>query len=201
MSFTPSQTRLMRALAAANAAFNAYESPKNLCALTNAAAVCAPFALIREDLLLDDWADAAGVGNVETLRELENLVDRRAMQRPLALLVRARVCVWEHDLRERHHLDRRVERVVFGAEVSGDMREEIAGELSAGEMAAAVAKGARDVASYAPKLVSRTATARAAAGGSVSQRSMARYRRSLPLIAASCLSSAALSTSTSGMFE
>jgi hypothetical protein len=52
MSFTPSQTRLVRALAAANAAYNAYESPETLHALNIAAKACATFAFIRDGVVV-----------------------------------------------------------------------------------------------------------------------------------------------------
>ena len=42
----------MRKLAAANAAYNAYESAKTFHALTKAADACAPFALIRDGVVV-----------------------------------------------------------------------------------------------------------------------------------------------------
>ena len=44
---TPSQTRLIRELAAANAAYNAYESPKTYRTLMRAEQACADLACIR----------------------------------------------------------------------------------------------------------------------------------------------------------
>lgn len=45
---TPSQTRLLRALAAANTAYNAYESPKTYHKLRGAEDACANLACIRD---------------------------------------------------------------------------------------------------------------------------------------------------------
>lgn len=52
MSFTPSQTRLLRALAVANGAHNAHKSTETLDALNIAAEACAPFAFIRDGVVV-----------------------------------------------------------------------------------------------------------------------------------------------------
>ncbi len=52
MSFTPTQTRLLRALAAANAAYQADMRAKTYGKLMRAAAACVPFASLRDGVVV-----------------------------------------------------------------------------------------------------------------------------------------------------